>query len=127
MYYSLECRSPLLDHELVEFALRIPSGMKRNGDVKKWILKEILLQYIPAHLVHRKKWGFSIPLGSWLKTDLRYLVHDYLNKEIVAEMGVIDPRYTEDLKKKFFGGDDYLFNRVWVLVVLHKWLKQNAG
>ena len=71
MGVSLETRIPFLDHKVVEFAWRVPMSMKiRNGN-SKWILREVLGQYVPKEMFNRPKKGFGVPLGDWLRTDLR--------------------------------------------------------
>jgi len=126
MFHALECRCPLLDHTVVEFALNLPLSFKVRGDVNKWILKEILSDYLPAELVHRPKWGFSIPLVKWLKNDLRYLIDDYLDKPGIEAAGLVEYEYVKALKGAFLKGGNYLFNRLWTLIVIHKWLRENV-
>ncbi len=126
MLYGLECRCPFLDHNVVELAFNMPLNFKKQGSVRKWILKEILSDYLPKELIHRQKWGFSIPLSKWLKNDLRYLINDYLSESVVHQFGIIKPASVEELKRRFFKGEDYLYNRLWVLIVAHKWLKEHA-
>jgi len=110
---------------LVNTALNIDASLKVKGSVQKYLLKEILLDFLPKELVYRKKWGFSIPLVQWLKNDLRYLIDFYLSKEIVEEYGICNYYYIETLKLKYFKGQDILYNRIWVLLLLHMWLKKN--
>jgi len=126
MFHALECRCPLLDHTVVEYALNLPLSFKVRGNVHKWILKEILSDYLPAELVHRPKWGFSIPLKDWLKNDLRYLIDDYLDKPGIEAAGLVQYDYVKILKEAFLNGSDYLYNRLWTLIVIHKWLRENA-
>ncbi|MCF0206526.1 MAG: asparagine synthase (glutamine-hydrolyzing), partial [Bacteroidales bacterium] len=80
MKYGLEARVPLLDHRIVELALNISPKFKINNGIQKYILKDILYDYIPKEYFNRKKSGFSIPLQRWLLTDLSYLIDDYLNE-----------------------------------------------
>lgn len=126
MYHSLECRCPLLDYEVVEFALQIPENFKSREGVRKRILKELLSQFLPQDLVHRPKWGFSVPLPLWLKGKLSYLIDDYLSSPVVNRFGLVKANEVEALVKRFRSGEDRLYNRVWVLIVLHKWLERNA-
>ncbi|SHG87212.1 asparagine synthase (glutamine-hydrolysing) [Chryseolinea serpens] len=125
MFHALECRCPLLDHTVVEFALNLPLSFKLRGNVHKWILKEVLGDYLPAELVYRPKWGFSIPLVKWLKNELRYLIDDYLNKTTIETAGLVHYEYVNALKEAFLNGNDYLYNRLWTLIVIHKWLREN--
>lgn len=125
MYYALECRCPLLDHRIVEFAFSLHPSLKVRDGKAKWLLKELLRQYIPDTLIDRPKWGFSVPLANWLRRDLRYLVDSYLSEEVIESIGLFRPDYIRKLVADFLAGKDYLYNRVWVLIVLHKWLKEN--
>lgn len=126
MYHSLECRSPYLDYRLIELAFSLPYSMKKRGNENKWILKQILKKYLPDELIYKPKWGFSIPLGKWLKKDLRFLIENYLNRECIESAGLSNYLYVDALKKSFFKGNDYLYHRLWVLIVLHKWMKEHG-
>jgi asparagine synthase (glutamine-hydrolysing) len=78
MANSLEVRSPLLDHEVIEFAAKIPSTLKIKGRNKKIILKKAFEKILPSELMNRKKHGFDVPLDEWFRTELREMAHDYL-------------------------------------------------
>jgi asparagine synthase (glutamine-hydrolysing) len=122
MQNSLEARVPLLDHRLVEFAINLPEIWKINKGNQKHFLKEILFQYLPRELYNRPKWGFGIPLGQWLKSDLAYLPQKYLSKSVVEAVGFVKYEYVENLLKRFNKGEDYLYNRIWVLILLHRFI-----
>ena len=122
MAYSLETRVPYLDHRLVEVALNISPDLKYKNGISKYILKEILYQYVPKSYFDRPKQGFAIPLVKWLKYELRYLIEDILKPEIITQYNIVKTEEVEELKKRFFAGEDFLFNRLWLLIVLHKWL-----
>lgn len=124
MRYSLEVRVPLLDHRLVEFAINLNESLKLRGNTGKYILKQVLYDYVPASIFARPKWGFAVPLSKWLKTDLRYLVDTWLNPALVAECKLVHPEKTTALVKAWLNGKDYLFTRVWALIILHKWFKE---
>lgn len=126
MYHGLECRSPLLDKMLIEFALALPESMKRTEGVSKWLLKELLADYLPQDLIHRPKWGFSVPMTSWLRGDLRYLIDDYLNKAVLEGTGLFDADEVLSLVRQFDQGKDYLYQRLWVMIVLQRWFKLNT-
>ena len=119
MYVSLEGREPLLDHRLLEFAAALPLSYKRG----KKILKQILSKYIPPDLFERKKQGFGLPINTWLRTDLKFLVEAYLDEKKIADQQIFDVRYVRALKKLFFQGrnDD---DRIWTLLMFQMWYEQ---
>lgn len=125
MKYSLETRVPLLDHEVVEFALNLSQDLKIKDGVQKYLLKQVLYDYVPKKYFDRPKWGFSIPMVKWLKSDLKYLIDNYLSKEVVESINVVSFEVVNNLINRFLKGEDYLYNRIWTLVVLHKHLKDN--
>lgn len=123
MYYALECRSPLLDHQLIEFAFKLAPSLKVRKGVSKWLLKELLKTYLPESLIYRQKWGFSVPLSRWLKGDLRYILEETLSDQALADTGLFNVGYVKRLKHDFLNGKDYLYNRLWAVAILQKWLK----
>jgi len=78
MANSLETRAPLLDHRIIEFAARIPPGLKYNRGEKKFILKQTFRGILPSENMYRKKMGFSVPLADWLRGELREFADSHL-------------------------------------------------
>jgi asparagine synthase (glutamine-hydrolysing) len=126
MLFSLETRVPYLDHRVVEFAANLSPELKFHNDIPKYILKQILYKYVPEKLFNRPKQGFAIPLNKWLKKELKYLVEDYLNPEVIQRYGIVKLAEVEKLKQDFYNGRNYLYNRLWLLIILHKWMKENT-
>lgn len=122
MHHALEVRVPLLDHEVVEYSLNISPELKFNNGCSKYLLKQVLYDYVPKNLFDRPKWGFSIPLAKWLKTDLKHLIDTYLSVEKVEETNIFQPKIVSQLVKKYLDGEDYLYNRVWILTLIQKFL-----
>jgi len=125
MHYSLETRVPLLDYRIMEFAFNLNSELKMKGKIMKYLLKEVLFDYVPKQIFERPKQGFSIPLNKWLKTDLNYLLEKYTSREIIEQHNLLNYSIVEKLRKEYLSGVDYLFNRLWVIIVLHWWLEEN--
>lgn len=73
MANSLEVRAPFLDYRIIEFAARLPSAWKIKGNSKKIILKRAFSHLLPEQILHRKKHGFTVPLDSWFRGELRAL------------------------------------------------------
>lgn len=122
MRYGLEVRVPLLNERLVKFALNVDENLKVRHRQKKYIIKQVLYDFVPKAIFDRPKWGFSIPLVKWLYDDLSFLVDDYLNETVVEEFGLVKFDEVKELVKRFQAGEKHLYNRVWLLVVLHQWL-----
>ena len=122
MSVSLEGREPLLDHKIIEFAARIPISTKKN----KAILKDILKRYVPEELFLRKKQGFGIPINSWLRNDLKYLVDQYLNEDIIKQYGVFNHKYVADLLTMFYAekNDD---RKIWTLLMFQMWFTEHLA
>jgi asparagine synthase (glutamine-hydrolysing) len=125
MSHGLEVRVPLLDHRLVEFALNIDQKFKTQSGIGKIIIKDLLNDYFPMGYFDRPKWGFSVPLADWLKSDLQFLIHDYLNIHIITRFNIVNWNYVQQLIKRFMDGDTNLDKRLWQLIVLHRWLAKN--
>ena len=126
MHFSLETRVPYLDHRIIEFALNLSPDLKYKNGTTKYLLKEILYQYVPEKFFDRPKQGFAIPLQKWLKNELRFLIEENLSKEVIEKFGYVNYEAVEELKKDFLNGKEYLYNRIWILIVLHKWLLKHS-
>jgi asparagine synthase (glutamine-hydrolysing) len=88
MAVSLECRVPLLDHQLVELAASMPTAIKVRRGRLKHVLKESLGDLLPNDILGRKKRGFGTPMGAWLKKELAPLVRRLLAPEVVQARGL---------------------------------------
>lgn len=127
MRHSLEMRVPLLDHRLVEFAVNLSESLRLKGPTGKYLLKQVLYDYLPPALFDRPKRGFSIPLGRWLATDLRYLIDIFLADDVIQQVGLVHPAAVRRLKTAFLKeGRTYLYNRLWLLILLHKWMLEKS-
>lgn len=78
MAHSLEVRAPLLDHAIIEYAATLPSRWKIEGSQKKVILRRAFSQLLPADFLARRKQGFTVPLASWFRGELRPLAEQEL-------------------------------------------------
>ena len=97
MAVSLECRVPLLDHELVEMAATIPESIKLRGGRLKHVLKAALAGLLPEDLLERKKRGFGTPMGAWLKGQLAGVLDTVLSRESLVRRGLFDPAVVAEL------------------------------
>ncbi|WP_326539094.1 asparagine synthase (glutamine-hydrolyzing) [Pseudorhodoferax sp.] len=112
MAVSLECRVPLLDHELLELAATIPAELKvRNGRLKH-LMKDALADLLPADILDRKKRGFGTPMGAWLKRELAPVLRQLLSAKVVEQRGLfhypVVERLVADHNANRFDGTDSL-------------------
>lgn len=121
MRYSLETRVPILDHRIVEFALNLSPSLKMKDGEMKYLLKQVLYRHVPKEIFDRPKWGFSIPLVKWLNGELSYLIDDHLNKSNVEYYGFVSWKEVDRLVKLYRSGQSHLYNRLWLLIMLHMW------
>jgi asparagine synthase (glutamine-hydrolysing) len=100
MAAGVEVRVPFLDLDLVEFAARIPLGVKQRRCVGKWVLKKAMGPYLPHDVIHRRKSGFGAPLRRWMRHDLRELLGDLLSEENLRRRGLFEPTAVQQLIAK---------------------------
>ena len=123
MANSLECRSPFLDHKLIEFAFSLPGGYKLDaGGRHKRILKEAFKDWLPAGFMERQKKGFSVPLEKWLREDLGELMRDQLLGARALSPWIRQER-VETMVQDHLSGRASHSNRLWALLVLSQWIQ----
>jgi asparagine synthase (glutamine-hydrolysing) len=125
MAAGLEGREPLLDHRLVEFALRLPLSMRRGALGTKHLMRKILYRHVPRELIERPKQGFAIPLSRWLRGDLAPLIDQYLSPSRVRAGGLFDPGMVSDTISNFRDGgpknDRLDVQKLWLLIAFEMW------
>jgi asparagine synthase (glutamine-hydrolysing) len=127
MKCSLEVRVPYLDNDVVKFAVNLINNQKLKGKTHKYLLKEVLYKWLPKNFFDRPKKGFSIPLAEWLGKEMSYLIEENLSDEVIKKHNVIQNlNEVHNLIARFKSGEKHLYNRIWSLIVLHRWLSHNA-
>jgi len=121
MSVGLEGREPLLDHRIIEFVAQLPSELKYNNGIKKYLLKKIVHKYIPERLLNRPKTGFGLPVYEWLKTDLRHLVFHYINEEQLSKHNFIDTGQAIKHRDEFLAGKNNNEAQIWLLMMFQMW------
>ena len=123
MGMSLETRMPLLDHRVVEFAARLPLSLKMRGGQSKWLLRQVLYQYVPAELIERPKRGFSVPMASWLRGPLRDWAEDLLRPELLREQGFFAPDVMRGQWQEHLTGKRNWSSHLWHVLMFQSWLR----
>lgn len=123
MAASLEARAPFLDHQLAEYAAGIPFNLKLRRAQTKHILKEAARDLLPDDIIDRKKHGFGIPLGAWLRRDMRP-VRDLLLSRRARQRGLLKMRAVERLIAQHENGQRDNNRQLWALLTLEEWHRQ---
>jgi asparagine synthase (glutamine-hydrolysing) len=123
MHCGLEARSPLLDHEVIEFCARLPVQFKVHQRTGKYLLKRLAEKYFPREFVHRRKMGFGIPVAEWLRGPLRQHVESIiLNPSLMEPLNVaIIRRAWGQLSRTSGAASDAEAGRVWALLMFGHW------
>jgi asparagine synthase (glutamine-hydrolysing) len=121
MVNSLEVRSPFLDKKFLEFLSAVPPHYKLNRFSLKHILKIAMNDRLPEKIIKRSKRGFSVPIGLWLKTDLKKMLTDVLNTENIKAQGLFNSVYIENLIKEHFQGIKNNQKQLWALFMFSLW------
>jgi len=127
MAWGLEARVPFLDHELVEFAARIPADMKvrSNG---KYILKELAREVIPSKVIDRPKGYFPVPALTYLRGEYLDSVRDILNAQSAINRNVFNMEYIHMLLKDPENHITPLSgSKLWQVALLEYWLQTHIN
>jgi len=127
MANSLEVRSPLLDHRVMEFSARLPTSMKLHGFRLKHLLKQFAARLFPPEHLKRRKMGFGVPVGQWLRKDLQPLLQDCLLSERGISRGYFRPDAVRTLVREHQSGQQDHTHRLWALLWLELWHREVAG
>ena len=122
MAHSLELRSPLLDHEVIQLGLALPSSLKVHGRVGKVALRRAFAEDLPARVSSRRKTGFGVPLRRWFRVDLRELARETLT----ADRGWFRPEEVRRLLDEHVAGQADHGHRLWCLLMLELWIRHHV-
>ncbi len=124
MANSLELRAPFLDHEFMEFAAGIPVDLKLRGMKNKYILKQAFSAILPDAVINRKKQGFGIPLGKWLRGELKDFMCQILLDDKTCRRGLFEKKYISEIvaeHNKEISDNGY---KIWTLLMFELWCRE---
>lgn len=127
MAVSLESRAPFLDHRLIELSMKLPSSVLIREGKGKWILREILTRYLPREMVDRPKAGFSMPIGRWLRQELKPWASEFLSERRVREAGLFDSRQIERAWQDHLDGRRDNHIQLWNILAFEAWREKHGG
>ncbi len=127
MTYSLEGRSPLLDHELMELAASLPPGLKAARGRRKRILRSALRGWIPDEILDGPKRGFRLPVARWLRGELREYAREVLLDPGSTSRDWCDEQEVRRLLEEHASGAHDHGRGIWTLLVLELWQRETAA
>ena len=127
MAVSLETRAPLLDHRVVEFALRLPLSMKIRQGQSKWLLRQVLYRHVPQALVDRPKMGFSVPIGAWLRGPLREWAGDLIASAGGPAAGLLDRAALARMLAEHAAGVRDRNQQLWAALMFLAWARHDRS
>jgi asparagine synthase (glutamine-hydrolysing) len=126
MAHSLEVRAPLLDKEVIEFAANLPSALKFKDGEKKHILKETFKPLLPDDILYRKKMGFSVPLDSWFRQEIKSLSERYLFTQVIGLTKYFEASAIKGLWDQHQQGSHQHGAVLWSLLMFEMWYQKYA-
>jgi asparagine synthase (glutamine-hydrolysing) len=127
MRVGLEARVPFLDHEVLEFAWRVPVSMKVRKDGGKWLLKQVLYRYVPRELIDRPKMGFSVPIDAWLRGPLRDWTLSNLATSRLEREGILDGEQVRLVLNRHLDETKDAGGPLWTLLMFQTWLEKTKA
>jgi asparagine synthase (glutamine-hydrolysing) len=121
MAASVEVRVPLLDHRVVEYVSRLPSGLLMRGRRQKYLLKRVAERYLPRSVVWRPKTGFGAPIRAWVGRDLKPLIRDLLAPDAIRQRGILSEAAVWGVIEDQWAGREDNALRIWALLCLEMW------
>jgi len=123
MAHALECRSPFLDHRLMEFVATLPDPYKLRGLTRKYLLKRYGERWLPGTIRKRRKMGFSLPISTWLCADMGDRVKDLLCSQDACASGLFRPEGIQTLLEEHRSKKADRSYLLWSLMMLEQWLR----
>jgi asparagine synthase (glutamine-hydrolysing) len=124
MAFSLEARSPFLDHELMQFAASLPPRLKAHGRRKKVVLRSALRGWLPDPVLDAPKQGFTVPLAEWLRRELRPFTEDVLLDARARDRGRFRHSYVQLLLDQHFAHRRDHSQAIWTPLMLELWQRE---
>lgn len=121
MANSLEARSPFLDHRLAEFVASLRGDFKMRWFIKKYLLKNIIKDFVPRENIHRPKMGFGMPIGSWFRGELKGLLMDALLSERSLNREYFNADFIKTMVKRHLEEKVDYGQQLWVLLMFELW------
>ncbi len=121
---ALEVRAPLLDPRIYEYAWTLPLSYKIKQGQGKWLLRQVLQKHVPAELFERPKQGFSMPVGAWLRGDLRDWAEDLLSAQNLQKHGILKKDVVQRTWQAHLDGHGAHATQLWAILMFQSWAQK---
>lgn len=122
MNYALETRAPLLDPRIFEYAWSLPLKMKIREGKGKWLLRQVLQQYLPGNLFERPKQGFTVPVSDWLRGPLKDWAESLIDEKRLREEGFLNAGMVREIWNDHQQGKGRHAHKLWTVLMFQSWL-----
>ena len=126
MAVSLETRVPFLDHNIVEFVMKLPLELKLHNGVSKRLLRQVLYRYVPEELIERPKMGFSVPIGEWMRDPLQDWAYSLIDFNRLKNEGYFRPEPVLKMWNEHSSGRSNWGHQLWNLLMFQSWLDSHS-
>jgi len=124
MAHSIEARTPLLDHKLVEAVMSISARVRTHPYSKKYLFAKAMNNLLSQEVLNAPKKGFVLPLDRWLRGPLKDRLQYYLGEKYIAKQGIFSKKLYSHMVKPYLRGRHYLKNCIWTLFMFQLWHKR---
>ena len=124
MAVSIENRAPFLDYRMIEYAFSMPGELKLHKNETKYIYKKAVKDLIGSNLAYRKKQMFTVPIGEWLKSDLKPLVNELLFSKTTENRNLFNYSHIKDMYDKHCSNEKNYTREIRALMALEIWFRE---
>lgn len=125
MQVSLESRCPILDYRIAEFSMRIPTKYKIYDGMGKRLLRNLLGRYVPEDLFNRPKKGFKMPVGIWMRDELRDWCEELLDEKRLKDQGYFNASVVREKWEDYLSGEVAWHYQLWDVLMFQAWLEDS--
>lgn len=124
MAVGLEARAPLLDKRIYDFAWRLPPNQKIRDGQGKWLLRQVLYRHVPQAMIDRPKQGFTMPVGDWMRGELKDWSDNLLSAQKLEQHGLLDGSAIRKIWEAHQRGEGDHAQKLWNILMFQSWAER---